>query len=230
MKSLNSDQFFINKLRSRYLDKPSAATMTEWREWEEKASKDYPITFFFLEAVPDFFRNCYNRYWKWPVLEKIYNWKCKYLRKYHHIKIDVDRFIDPVGQSKLAKYHWYDSDTRILYGMFQILVDYYEKEEPGEQFDWTASPEHERIWAEINELYKWWTVTRPNRPDSHAHIEDSNHGCEGPFMVFDLPDNDPRYIQFRADMDRSRQIEAEYQQEDTEMLIRLITIRENLWT
>ena len=89
---------------------------------------------------------------------------------------------------------------------------------------------------EIIELYTWWTVTYRNRPDPYDASGWTDH-CEamrvkypGTFMA-SLNSKDP------ADKKASdkahkllRKIEAQYEKEDEQMMIRLVKIRGSLWT
>ena len=102
-----------------------------------------------------------------------------------------------------------------------------EKEEPTYQAN---------IAKEIIELYTWWTVTYRNRPDPYDASGWTDH-CEamrvkypGSFMA-SLNSKDP------ADKKASdkahkllRKIEAQYEKEDEQMMIRLVKIRGSLWT
>ena len=96
-----------------------------------------------------------------------------------------------------------------------------------------AKPTSQAISAqEILDLYKWWTEIRLKRPDPYdvsgwsAHCEDQRKRGIG-FMETDpLEDR----AKTKAMLDQHRAIEAEYDREDTEMLIRLIKIRAHLWS
>ena len=86
---------------------------------------------------------------------------------------------------------------------------------------------------EIYKIYDWWKNTYPNRPDS-MEASGWNAYCdrldrEGKEMFSN--------IETAADMEESdrthkklREIEAQYDQEEQDMLIRLIKIRRSLWT
>ena len=89
---------------------------------------------------------------------------------------------------------------------------------------------------EIIELYTWWTETYRNRPDPYdasgwsAHCDAMRVKYPGNFMA-SLNSKDP------ADKKASdkahkllRKIEAQYEKEDEQMMIRLIKIRGSLWT
>lgn len=86
---------------------------------------------------------------------------------------------------------------------------------------------------EVLELYYWFTQVYVNRPDPYDSIENS----AGDFETEDgvpviLLDNPPADVveEFNSQTKTVHQIHEQYEKEDTEMLIRLIKIRENLWT
>jgi hypothetical protein len=89
---------------------------------------------------------------------------------------------------------------------------------------------------EIIELYTWWTVTYRNRPDPYeasgwsAHCDAMRVKYPGSFFS-SLNSKDPAD---RKASDKAhkllRKIEAAYEKEDEAMMIRLIKIRESLWT
>jgi len=89
---------------------------------------------------------------------------------------------------------------------------------------------------EIIELYTWWTTTYRNRPDPmdasgwSAHCEAMRVKYPGS-MFSSLNSKDP---EDRKASDKAHKlltkIEKAYEKEDEEMMIRLIKIRESLWT
>jgi hypothetical protein len=88
---------------------------------------------------------------------------------------------------------------------------------------------------EILALYTWWTEERPNRPDPYeasgwsAYCE-ANRIENGGRLSFST-DKSP---ELKKMSDRAHKllnkIEAKYEQEDEAMIIRLIKIRNSLWT
>ena len=89
---------------------------------------------------------------------------------------------------------------------------------------------------ELKELYVWWTKTYRNRPDPYeasgwsAHCDAMRVKYPGSFMS-SLNSKDP------ADQKASnkahkllQKIEAAYEKEDEAMMIRLIKVRNSLWT
>jgi hypothetical protein len=87
---------------------------------------------------------------------------------------------------------------------------------------------------EIKELYIWWTKIYPARPDPYD-ASGWSAVCEE--IRKDLGDSlfaepkDPALKEKRTEASRLlNKIEEEYKKEEEEMLIRLIRIRESLWT
>jgi hypothetical protein len=89
---------------------------------------------------------------------------------------------------------------------------------------------------ELKELYVWWTETYRNRPDPYeasgwsAHCDAMRVKYPGSFMS-SLNSKDPE-DQEASNKAHSllQQIEADYQKEDEDMMIRLIKVRDSLWT
>jgi len=91
---------------------------------------------------------------------------------------------------------------------------------------------------EIYELYKWWTEVYPNRADPYdasgwsQYCDDcrQEHGTNSVWASLREPTNTELKARGDAASKRLREIEAAYEQEEEEMLIRLIKIRQALWT
>jgi hypothetical protein len=87
---------------------------------------------------------------------------------------------------------------------------------------------------EIYELYHWWTVVYANRPDPHdaggwsAYCEQRRLAGQD---LLDFEDRTPEQEeQSKHALDATQAIEDKYNNEDEEMMIRLIKIRQSLWT
>lgn len=110
------------------------------------------------------------------------------------------------------------------------LNDFYSPGDP--EYD---QPSPQAIAAkELLELYNWWKFDRPSRPDP---MEESGWSayCDmrrqrGDKWWFGDDKTPEEEQQSRTALDRSQEIEDQYDQEDEEMLIRLIKIRRSLWT
>jgi hypothetical protein len=88
---------------------------------------------------------------------------------------------------------------------------------------------------EILELYTWWTTTYRNRPDPYEASGwtaacEAQRAANGGKLSFSEP-KDPA---FKKASDKAhkllQKIEAAYEKEDEAMMIRLIKIRQSLWT
>lgn len=88
---------------------------------------------------------------------------------------------------------------------------------------------------ETLELYNWWKVIRPQRTDPDdesgwsAHCAKRRETQDEDDILFDDRTPEEREESGRL-IDLSHEIEKKYNDEDTEMLIRLIKIRRSLWT
>ena len=89
---------------------------------------------------------------------------------------------------------------------------------------------------EIKALYHWWTEIYKNRPDAYD-ISGWTELCnrtraDGDLLsMFDHENETPEEVTERNHSHNElKRIEAEYEQEEEEMLIRLIKIRKSLWT
>jgi hypothetical protein len=90
---------------------------------------------------------------------------------------------------------------------------------------------------EIIELYTWWTTTYRNRPDPHdasgwtAYCEASRAANGGSLWGSLSSDKTPEMKKMSDKAHKAlRKIEADYAKEEEQMMIRLIKIRESLWT
>lgn len=91
------------------------------------------------------------------------------------------------------------------------------------------TPQAEKA-QEILDLYTWWTVTRPARPDpievsGWSAYCDRRRAADPDDWIFSDNKEDTGPM-----LDQMHQLEAKYEQEDEEMMIRLIRVRHGLWT
>lgn len=83
---------------------------------------------------------------------------------------------------------------------------------------------------EMMELYKWWTEEYPNRPDPHE-ASGWSEWCATRRDIFDFDNDTPEEReQSHKILQIANEIEDKYSQEEEDMMIRLIRIRESLWT
>lgn len=86
---------------------------------------------------------------------------------------------------------------------------------------------------EIKELYTWWTQVYPTREDAYdasGWTAYCNNNREKYGSVFHNAKTEEERIETDRILKLCDRIEKEYEDEDTYMLIRLIKIRDSLWT
>lgn len=97
------------------------------------------------------------------------------------------------------------------------------------------NPHQAATAREIILLYKWWKDDRPARPDPYdasgwtEMYERRQAGSDGVDRLF-CRQSDEQQEETRAALDRLNQLEQQYEEEDQQMLIRLVKIRSHLWT
>lgn len=87
---------------------------------------------------------------------------------------------------------------------------------------------------EILALYDWWKIIRPGRIDPYnasgwSKICNARRERDGD-SIFGEDHTDEERAQSKVALDRLHEIEEQYENEDEEMMIRLIKIRQGLWT
>jgi hypothetical protein len=102
-----------------------------------------------------------------------------------------------------------------------------------------GKPTQQAIAAmEIMELYKWWKEDRPNRVDAHE-ASGWNEYCDAKHseakdneddLLFDLLSSNKKDEHAHSILNKCHEIEKQQDEEDTAMLIRLVKIRNNIWT
>lgn len=87
---------------------------------------------------------------------------------------------------------------------------------------------------EIIDLYVWWTAIRPQRPDPHDAsgwgdvCKKRRQKYDDEIMWEDKTKKEKE--ESKNALERFHEIEKQYDQEDEEMMIRLIKVRQSLWT
>jgi hypothetical protein len=97
------------------LEKPQALGLREWGEWYANTKAKRPFAYFVMETVPDKVRSAWLFVSK-PIRELRYGIRVRVFDRYHVINTGL-------------KPGYYDCDTRMIHGMFNLLVDYVEIEQ-----------------------------------------------------------------------------------------------------
>lgn len=108
--------------------------------------------------------------------------------------------------------------------------------EPGDKGYGELTPQAEGA-LEILALYRWWTEVYPNRPDPHDASgwteycdrmrEERGEGIR--WIGIESRNPETKKLGDRA-LKLSQKIEQQYEREDEQMMIRLIRVRQRLWT
>jgi hypothetical protein len=145
-------------------------------------------------------------------------------------------------------YYWSDEYKKKA-GFWEKHMPYYRKfvsfrrSDLGiKHFEWAAtlddpklppmerSERQARDAREILILYKWWVTDRPARKEvEHPEFSDQGLGTLGSFDA-DFDKTAPDYVKYIESIQNSGNQEEAWHKEDEEMLIRLIKIRQGLWT
>lgn len=97
------------------------------------------------------------------------------------------------------------------------------------------TPQAEKA-QEVSELYHWWKYVRPNRQDPYdasGWSEYSSKKWEDGDGLWDYmckEETEEEKLEVTRMLELHNKIEEEYDQEDQDMLIKLIKIRRSLWT
>lgn len=236
------------------LKKPKIGTEEQWDTWERETKSKYPITWFFKETVPTYLRRVWGN-----IEDKIWYLKCVY-RDSHRLKTSFKRgtyqdfdnlILDNLFTTlvhfvevELAHMHCvFDNDAAKKYGFKQPLFGKFRSKEAGlAHLEWEMTliedgePTIQSFCAqEKYMLYDWWTNHRPNRKTPgelsgwDALYADHEESLNQPFVSYHKRGQEEQE-RISKILDNMREIEKQYDQEDEDMLIRLIKIRNSLWT
>jgi hypothetical protein len=137
------------------------------------------------------------------------------------------------GWLRLRTWRCAEAGLEYLRWASELKIDDSMGVEPGEEG--YGEPTYQAKAAkEIIELYTWWKEIYPNRPDVYDASGWTAYGemrRNKGYDFFDMDDKtEDEASMCRTALDKSREIEKAYADEDEAMMIRLIKIRESLWT
>jgi hypothetical protein len=155
---------------------------------------------------------------------------------YGNERIEIMTRILVIDSLPSRKKQYIDRDELLLHVMFQILVDFIEKEKPAEVVEWDYDPNSICAWKEMNDLYTWWKAERPNRVDpldgaevppiEFKECEDEKHRGYSEMI---LPDP-LEYPEWKEASEKYYQLKQLWCEEDQRNLHRLVDVRLYLWT
>jgi hypothetical protein len=264
------DSGWVEALRKRFgIDKPQWAGLGEWDEINDRIRREHPVGWFFTETLPDCIEAVHD-FITAPYYKTRYYIRNRFYRRTHVLRTDC-----PPGE-------YWDTDSRILTGMANAVIDFVEIElaykscwcatDASKNAVWQACrcpelgldylrQEREMVYDE-NESYHQpellgqrhpqaieadeilaiynWAKDRNNRPDPHDAsgwtevCEETRVSAEAAgksYLGYALGDSKDSELAARskAALDKSREIEKQYDNEDTDMLIRIVKLRHRLW-
>jgi len=231
------------------LNEPLSGTSEQWQEWNLTCKKNKPIIYWLREVFPDYIN--LGKYYR-----KIKNYiRFRTLAKYHIIDTglkpnyyDKDTIllhgmfsllVDFIENEKAHMYiisNNYHNNNLVQFwkkiNIFRNRYKYKNKIAGLAYLSWemTLNGSQAESAKEQYELYKWWTEIRPSRLDSYDAV--------GLTKWLDKNGRSFGLNVYTAEQQAEKQklynmafaLEESEHNEDTEMLIRLIKIRDHLWT
>lgn len=169
-----------------------------------------------------------------------------------------NRFVQKhyVLNTGLPKWEYHDNPERILLGLLETVVEFIEIEkahmndvfgdegelkikdrrEAGLRYlDWEISlgeesPFQAEAAKELKEIYLWYKDIRPNRPDPMDESGWSKYCEDRPIMDWSSSKTDEERAMVKRMLDKTNNLEEVYDKEDEQMLIRIIKVRQSMWT
>jgi len=233
---------------------PSAATMEEWGEID-KRERTMPVRYFIAKTLPIWFAvkmMQYSDFKHWFLYRLVKKHKYQLVdtglkpgyydvdtrmlhSNFNMLKVLVEEEL-PLQQywSKKPKDADWIHDGRVA-GLAHLNWEssLVHDEHAGKELEGTRTDQAIRA-DEKRELYLWWVDDRPNRPDPWANVLDDvverkkGESWYGRFSDKGLTDE--QVAEKRAKTMKKFDIEEQYKDEDTEMLVRLMRVRSSLWT
>jgi hypothetical protein len=223
--SMMSLQSYLEKL----LRLPSYNNYSSWKDWEDRMQRseklqrvDYPIRYFLCRTTFDRFllpMECQMRNIYWWVRHHTIN-------RYHVLDLRQPPHCNFFQNDDAYAYGWRDTDTRMLFAMFNLLCQFVEKELDTVDVDAgrlvqnpELRPQYE-AYVEIKALYHYWKTERHQmqRQYNQALDEWSDLRRKAPKEEVD------------AIWNELNALENKINDTEDEKLLRLIKIRRYLWS
>lgn len=241
-------------------DPPGSMTTKGWRLFKKEYKEQAPIRYWFMNTfrykwiMPFKWKYENLKYWiQYRTFDKYHIVKTGLQPQYHSVAtimlhahfnllkdfVEVEQaWHKYIWSGEYAKSSWFERKMP-FYG---VVFPFRNPQMGVEHFEWAATLDdpnlppnercdHQAVTArEVLALYKWWTVTRPARTEIQ-YIPYDHQGLGGMASLDDDFDrNAEDYAAHVASMDAAAKQEEDWEKEDEEMMIRLIKIRQGLWT
>lgn len=232
------------------ITKPYAETSEGWDKWNAKVAQQHPLIYTMVEdwfdKVQDIVMYPYDVY---DYLNT--RLRMRFIKQHYLIDTGLDKWewqdtqdrmlhglfsllVDFVELEKTNMQRWNSDYPKIKRGTRS-------REHGLAYLEWEMNLEYENHYTrqaitakDVYDLYIWWKDVRPNRPDPYeisgwSAFCDKRETSGGGMFRFDNMDDEERKLssQYREKLDA---IEKSYEDEDEKMMIKLIKIRQDLWT
>jgi len=237
-----------------------SGTSQEWREYEQLVKSKGKVAYFVVSVLPHwigtfchFFNvldhihsvayflrmKIFGRYdiietgltrQYWDDSERLLHGMFNLLKDHVEIEKAYMHFMSSKEEREKYHYPWWANVFRVIpvrnveAGLEHLRWETTLDEDP-EGIDSSLCISQAQTAREILVLYDWWINVRPNRPDVYE-VSGWLEECKKHDILADWR-NTP---ETRAMLDKVRELELKYDNEDEAMLIRLVKIRQALWT
>jgi hypothetical protein len=236
----------------RGCEKPKSLRVGGWKTWEESARKARPVRYWLATTVLEGAEDLVKQPGKG--LRKVRNYiSNRWIDKTHYLPTrlkpggyhEVDeRMIHGMFETLVdfveAECAWmhviWDDEQRKKYGPkgFRFFKSWRCAEAGIAYLNWSANvinaPAQASSSNEILRLYNWWKLQRPARPCPYDASGWSDYCANSGLSDFLRKKDEQTQKNVDQMLDKLRQLEEQYFEEDTQMLIDLIKIRPHLWT
>ena len=162
-----------------------------------------------------------------------YTWGYKHIRDtYYNLKhLFFDRY--DLIRTKLPKTKYYDTPILLLYGTMNLIVDLVEKEKFLEHVDTSSSTAWENAVKTVEEAYNWWKNydNREKEIDialNNWHSIKFKNCFDGDGYLAKLNTTDTLETMRYSDL--YDYLKSKLEKEEQQMLLKVIKVREYLWT
>jgi hypothetical protein len=225
-----------------------ARSSEDWNYFRKYHKANNPIRYFLHHEFESMF------IWPWSMpLRRAKEWvEYRTTRRYHIIKTGMAPGYSDISEKMLhvnfnmlknfvekEKSHMYmfltehpvakkGADAGVAYLLWEMGL---------EEGGWSGNKSQSENAREVYELYNWWTNERPYRLED-AHVEwgeyqslsEHIYGKSDGFFMREDKDTPDLIERRRIWLDTANEIEASNLKEDEDMLIRLMEVRNSLWT
>lgn len=195
-----------------------------WEKFHKEMKQTYPIKFFIFHTMSRWFS------YQWGKVDRLlYKIKCHTLKKYRYHLLDL-RQPKETDEFDTYRFGWIDSDNQMLLALFNILINFCEKEQNISEYinllkkennkDGFCWDEQIKAYEEIQSIYTYWKTDRKVERSNVDKLLDECYG-RGKSM------HDPALEFKKTELTR---LEEQFDTKEDEMLHRLINVRKYMWT